>query len=169
MQFAEYEKMVYMDSDIQVYDNIDHLFDLPDGYFYAALDCFCEFTWGHTPQYKVGYCQLSPEKKNWPAEMGSPPAPYFNAGMFVFEPSLSTSRDLLNTLKVTPSSPFAEQDFLNMYFNKIYKPIPNDYNLILSLLWRHPDKVDLEKTKAVHYCAPVSINFYIQRWMGLGT
>ena len=32
--------MVYLDADIQVYDNIDHLFDLDAGSFYAVKDCF---------------------------------------------------------------------------------------------------------------------------------
>lgn len=45
------------------------------------------------------------------------------------------------------------QDFLNMYFRDVYKPIPNDYNLVLAMLWRHPENVDLEKVKVVHYCA----------------
>ncbi|XP_031476743.1 galactinol synthase 1-like [Nymphaea colorata] len=151
--FEEYSKMVYLDADIQVYENIDHLFDAADGYFYAVMDCFCEKTWSHTPQYSIGYCQQCPEKVAWPAEMGPPPAPYFNAGMFVFEPSTLTCDSLLETLKVTPPTPFAEQDFLNMFFEKFYKPIPLVYNLVLAMLWRHPDKVDLEKVKVVHYCA----------------
>ncbi|RVX01558.1 Galactinol synthase 2 [Vitis vinifera] len=41
-EFVEYSKMIYLDGDIQVYDNIDHLFELPDGHFYAVMDCFCE-------------------------------------------------------------------------------------------------------------------------------
>lgn len=40
-QFVEYNKMIYLDGDIQVFDNIDHLFDSADGYFYAVMDCFC--------------------------------------------------------------------------------------------------------------------------------
>ncbi|KAG2326069.1 hypothetical protein Bca4012_034795 [Brassica carinata] len=153
-KFVEYSKMIYLDGDIQVYENIDHLFDLPDGYFYAVMDCFCEKTWSHTPQYKIGYCQQCPEKVQWPkAELGEPPALYFNAGMFVFEPGLDTYEDLLRTLKVTPPTPFAEQDFLNMYFKKIYKPIHLVYNLVLAMLWRHPENVELDKVKVVHYCA----------------
>merc|ERR1739848_794700 len=61
--------------------------------------------------------------------------------------------DPLNTLQVTPPTPFAEQDFLNMYFKDIYKPIPLDYNLVLAMLWRHPQNVELRKVKVVHYCA----------------
>ncbi|CDP15224.1 unnamed protein product [Coffea canephora] len=51
MQFVEYRKMVILGwrYPIQVFENIDHLFDFPDGYFYA--DCFCEKAWSHTTQY----------------------------------------------------------------------------------------------------------------------
>ncbi|KAL5700749.1 inositol 3-alpha-galactosyltransferase [Ranunculus cassubicifolius] len=152
-EFVEYSKMIYLDGDIQVFDNIDHLFDLPDGYLYAVKDCFCEKTWSHTPQYKIGYCQQCPDKVQWPAEMGNPPALYFNAGMFVYEPSLSVYDDLLKACKTTPPTPFAEQDLLNTFFKDIYKPIPNVYNLVLANLWRHPENVQLEKVKVVHYCA----------------
>lgn len=109
LQFIEYDKMIYLDGDIQVLENIDHLFELPDGYFYAVMDCFCEKTWSHSPQYKIGYCQQCPEKVKWPAQMGQPPPLYFNAGMFVFEPGLATYHDLLETVQVTPPTPFAEQ------------------------------------------------------------
>ncbi|KAL8224819.1 hypothetical protein R6Q57_017376 [Mikania cordata] len=152
-EFVDYEKMIYLDGDIQVFDNIDHLFDLPEGYLYAVMDCFCEKTWSHTPQYKIGYCQQSPEKVQWPVEMGPKPSLFFNAGMFVFEPSINTYHHLLNTLRVTPPTPFAEQDLLNMYFKEIYKPLPLIYNLVLAMLWRHPENVDLEQVKVVHYCA----------------
>ncbi|KAK9139126.1 hypothetical protein Scep_008807 [Stephania cephalantha] len=151
-EFVEYEKLVFMDGDTQVYENIDNLFNLPNGHIYAVMDCFCERTWKHTIQNKIGYCQHCPEKKKWPAELGPPPSLYFNTGVFVFEPDLSTYHDLLETLKVTPPGPFAEQDFMNVYFRDVYKPIPNVYNLVLAMLGRHPDKVDLEKTKVIHYC-----------------
>ncbi|KAE8702682.1 Galactinol synthase 2 [Hibiscus syriacus] len=152
-EFVEYSKMIYLDGDIQVFDNIDHLFDMEDGYFYAVMDCFCEKTWSHTPQYKIGYCQQCPDKVHWPSKLGPKPPLYFNAGMFVYEPSLSVYEDLLTTLKVTPPTPFAEQDYLNMFFRDIYRPIPPIYNLVLAMLWRHPDNIEIEKAKVVHYCA----------------
>ncbi|CAK7340480.1 unnamed protein product [Dovyalis caffra] len=152
-EFVEYSKMIYLDGDIQVFNNIDHLFDMPGGYFYAVMDCFCEKTWSNSPQYKIGYCQQCPDKVKWPAEMGAKPPLYFNAGMFVYEPNLSTYHDLLETLKVTPPTLFAEQDFLNMFFRDVYKPIPSDYNLVLAMLWRHPENINLDKVKVVHYCA----------------
>ncbi|KAJ7977839.1 Hexosyltransferase [Quillaja saponaria] len=100
-EFVEYSKMIYLDGDIQVFDNIDHLFDYPDNYFYAVMDCFCEKTWSQSKQYQIGYCQQCPDKVHWPVELGPKPPLYFNAGMFVFEPNLSTYDDLLKTLKVT--------------------------------------------------------------------
>ncbi|KAI5349179.1 hypothetical protein L3X38_002066 [Prunus dulcis] len=122
--------MIYLDGDIQVFDDIDHLFDMPEGYFYAVMDCFCEKTWSKTPQYKIGYCQQCPEKFHWPVDLGSPPPPYFNAGMFVYGLRLLTYYDLLETLKVTSPSSFAEQEFLNMFSIDVYKPIPPAHNLV---------------------------------------
>ncbi|KAI3440514.1 MHD domain-containing protein [Psidium guajava] len=152
-EFVEYGKMIYLDGDIQVFDNIDHLFDLPNGNFYAVMDCFCEKTWSHTPQNRIGYCQQNPDKVRWPEDLGPKPPLYFNAGMFVFEPDLNTYRDLLHTVKVTPPTPFAEQDFLNMYFREVYKPIPPVYNLVMAMLWRHPENFALDEVKVAHYCA----------------
>ncbi|KAL4305515.1 hypothetical protein S245_054920 [Arachis hypogaea] len=152
-EFVEYKKMIYLDGDIQVFANIDHLFDLPDNYFYAVMDCFCEKSWSKTSQYKIGYCQQCPDRVQWKSELGPKPPLYFNAGMFVYEPNLSTYYDLLKTCQQTEPTSFAEQDFLNMYFKEKYKPIPNVYNLVLAMLWRHPENVELEKVKVVHYCA----------------
>lgn len=44
-----------------------------------------------------------------------------------------------------------------MYFKDKYKPIPNVYNLVLAMLWRHPENVELDKVQVVHYCAAVSV------------
>lgn len=151
--FDEFEKIVYLDADIIVYDNIDHLFDLPHGRLYAVMDCFCEQTWSHSLQFKVKYCQQCPDRNPWPKHLGEAPAKYFNAGMFVHEPSKKTFDQLMVALRSSPPTPFAEQDFLNVFFQKIFSPIPLFYNLVMAMLWRHPENVELEKVKVVHYCA----------------
>jgi len=107
--------MIYLDGDIQVFGNIDHLFDLPDNYFYAVMDCFCEKTWSHSPQYQIGYCQQCPDKVQWSSHLGPKPPLYFNAGMFVYEPDLVTYRDLLQTLQITKPTSFAEQVCVCIY------------------------------------------------------
>ncbi|XP_047069065.1 galactinol synthase 1-like isoform X1 [Lolium rigidum] len=140
-EFVDYERLVFLDADIQVYANIDHLFDLEAGQLYAVKDCFCEAAWGEQ-------CQ---EMAAW---FPKPPPQYFNGGMLVLEPSLATAKALLDRLALTTGfTPFAEQDFLNMFFKDVYKPIPWVYNLLVSMLWRHPEKVQLGKAKVVHYCA----------------
>ncbi|XP_047083507.1 galactinol synthase 1-like [Lolium rigidum] len=139
-ELVEYDRMVYLDADVQVYENIDHLFDLEPGHLYAVRDCFCEGTWSEQCRDRVAF---------WP----EPPPLYFNAGVFVHEPSLATAEALLDKLAVTEPTAFAEQDFLNTFFRNVYKPIPPAYNLLLAMLWRHPESVDLGKAKVVHYCA----------------
>lgn len=110
IQFTEYSKIVYLDADIGVYDNIDHLFDLPDGKLYAVNDCFCEPEWDHTPQFHIGYCQQCPERVTWPDHnLGPQPSFYFNGGMLVIEPNNETWKKLISKLEdVTPTA-FAEQ------------------------------------------------------------
>lgn len=44
-----------------------------------------------------------------------------------------------------------------MFFKDVYKPIPNVYNLVLAMLWRHPENVQLDQVKVVHYCAAVRV------------
>ncbi|KAG6421861.1 hypothetical protein SASPL_118420 [Salvia splendens] len=139
--FVEYERMIYMDADVQVFDNIDDLFELPSGYFYGVVDCVCEMSGDACPQ-----------KLRWPQELGPQPPFYLNGGMFVFEPDLTTYHDLIHTLTITPPTPFAEQDFLNMFFREKMKPISPEYNLLVAMLWRHPEAVGVEKAKVVHYC-----------------
>jgi inositol 3-alpha-galactosyltransferase len=63
----------------------------------------------------------------------------------------------LDKLIVTDPTPFAERDFLNMFFHDVYKPIPNMYNLVLAMLWRHPENIELDKVKVVHYWAVLHI------------
>lgn len=105
--------MIYLDGDIQVFENIDHLFDYPDNYFYAVMDCFCEPNWRDSPQYKIGYCQQCPNRVQWDNSLGPKPPLYFNAGMFVYEPNLSTYHELLSALKTSAPTLFAEQVKIN--------------------------------------------------------
>jgi inositol 3-alpha-galactosyltransferase len=145
-EIVEYEKMIYLDADIQVFENIDNLFDMEDGYFYSVVDCICEMS-----------NQPCHEKIQWPSEsLGQSPPYYFNGGMFMFEPSLETYHQLLDTFNSVPSTSFAEQDLLNVFFKGNSKALDPAYNLLLTMLWRHPEMVAVDKVKVVHYCAPGS-------------
>ncbi|KAK7853905.1 galactinol synthase 1 [Quercus suber] len=222
-EFVEYDKMIYLDGDIQVFDNIDHLFDLPDGHFYAVMDCFCENIWINSTQHNIGYCQQCPERVQWPVQQ-----PKLSVPKRAFVTFLAGNGDYLKGVvglakglrkaksayplvvailpdvpeehrrilesqdcivrEIVPLSPpenyahqfamayyvinysklriweFVEydkmiyldgdiQDFLNMYFKDIYKPIPPIYNFVLAMLWRHPENFNFDEIKVAHYCA----------------
>ncbi|CAM0149040.1 unnamed protein product [Urochloa decumbens] len=171
-ELEEYERMVYLDPDILVLaDNIDELFELKKGHLYAVIDCFCDKTWSHTPEYKAGYChhQFFPDEFKVAVALSAgelgppPPALYFNAGMFVYEPGMATAKALLDTLRVTPPTPFAEQGLLNMFFREQFKPIPPVYNLAPAMPLRHPEKVQPEEVKVVRYCPDDKETSYMDR------
>ncbi|XP_050920483.1 galactinol synthase 2 [Lathyrus oleraceus] len=112
--------MIYLDGDIQVFENIDHLlFDLPNNYLYAVID-------------------------------------FHFYSSTTFDTDSKASRNRKEQQKLNKPTSFAEQEFLNMYFNDKYKRIPNVYNLVLAMLWSH-----LEKVKVVHYCAAGSKPYYM--------
>lgn len=46
-QFDDFDRLVYLDADMVVLENIDHLLTDPDPSFKAVMDCFCEPTWSH--------------------------------------------------------------------------------------------------------------------------
>ncbi|GAQ88767.1 galactinol synthase [Klebsormidium nitens] len=155
-QFDDFDKLVYLDADMLLFQNVDELFNSPPGTLSAVMDCFCAATpaiWHQSvPRYRPGYCQQVPDRLPWPRDAPKP-APYFNAGMLVFQPSCAVFDDMLRKLAEWPPTPMAEQDFLNRYFAGAYRPVPNRYNLVLAMLWWHPDKVDVSSVKNVHYCA----------------
>ncbi|GAB2243243.1 hypothetical protein Droror1_Dr00020018 [Drosera rotundifolia] len=94
------------------------LFDLLSGSFYTVMDCFCEKTWSHTPQYKIGYATecLDKVQGGWRAIWGldlhctsmrgcsCTNLANIDAAMFVYEPSIASYHHLISTLKITPFS-----------------------------------------------------------------
>ncbi|CAH2041031.1 unnamed protein product [Thlaspi arvense] len=62
----------------------------------------------------------------------------------VYPPRTRPSSPWLTTSSTTPSSASGRD---------IYKPIASVYNLVLAMLWRHPENIEVEKVKVVHYCA----------------
>ncbi|KAK2965051.1 hypothetical protein RJ639_029483 [Escallonia herrerae] len=106
--------MIYLDGDIEVFHNIDHLFDMPNGYFYAVMDCFCQKTWSHSKQFEIGYCQQCPNRGRWPSELGPKPPllctsmPAYSCMSPVSPPAKTSSKP--SKLPLLPLS-LAEQDF----------------------------------------------------------
>lgn len=103
----EYDKIVFLDADIMILKNLDHLFEKP--HMTAALD--------------GEYWNLWP---NWP---------HFNSGCLVIEPSTDLFNNILNFAKTLPQEKIdsldyviADQEILNLY----YSDWPNQYELHLN-------------------------------------
>ena len=158
MQFVEYEKVMYLDGDIQVFGNIDHLFDTPSGYLYAVKDCFCEISWCNTTQYKIGYCQQSPEKVTWPVEtLGSPPPTYFNAGMLLFEPNLVVYEDLLRVVQITTPTYFAEQVWFYLLCFSLFDLRFHYFMLILLVIFCRIFWICISETPTSQFLPPTTL------------
>ncbi|TXG73072.1 hypothetical protein EZV62_001651 [Acer yangbiense] len=84
--------MIYLDGDIQVLAALI-TFSKIQMLLLCCHGLFCEKNWSNSPQFKIGYCQQCLERVHWPAEMGSPPLLYFNAGLFVYQSNILTYSD----------------------------------------------------------------------------
>lgn len=89
---TEYSKVVFMDSDIIVLQNIDDLFDIPidvgeiASAFYCGHSCDCKNTW--------------------------------NAGVMMIKPSIKSFHDLIDGFDTVVWGGQGDQGYLNAYFKK---------------------------------------------------
>lgn len=102
---TQFDKIVFLDADIMVLKNLDHLFDLP--HMTSALDGEYFGLW-----------------KGWP---------HFNTGVLVIEPNHELFEDILNFCRSYPRDKFpnyvlADQEMLNLY----YKDWPEQKELHLN-------------------------------------
>lgn len=107
----DYDKIIYLDADIIVIKNIDHLFELD--YEFAAGSSF-----------QTEYCSRTgkPLQGGWKSD-------YFNAGFLVLKPSKQVYSDLMimkDTVE-TPKDP-SDQGLLNYYFRNKWHRLKPIYN-----------------------------------------
>lgn len=151
----EYDVIVYMDADILILGNILSILEKtpPAGMLAAvpACECWRSETCNYTApdSYDVGF--------------------YFNAGVLVFRPSTSDFSNMMGWLQhdaQTPSPalqsseqpgsdsmPFAEQDFLNIFFEKKLCRLPPVFNALQHALRnpKHDTQLNLSDCIALHY------------------
>jgi len=122
-----YSKILYLDGDMFVLQNIDHLFDLPTS-FAITVDSDRNYM-----------------KKCTPMGMNQ-------AGLFVMEPCQDVFNDMIMKLDKNETIQFqnsdAEQGFLNYYFQYVRYLLPLEYNFLADRLWNTPLR---SLAKVVHY------------------
>ncbi len=157
-QLTEFERVVFLDADMLVTQNMDELFSmqLADGAIAACHACRCN------PNQIASYpADWTPENCFYTHCRGGDHVrepdvvdDYLNGGFLVLTPDETVFLDMMATLaKVDDLSryPFAEQDFLNEYYGGRWQPLPYIYNALKTIPFQHPAMWDMVAVKNIHY------------------
>lgn len=148
---------VFMDADIIVLRNMDEIFDLNQNINFAAVQtCTCNLKENpiFPKHWKPQNCPYAQEQNsNGPTHDNSHVNIIFNSGVFLFHPNLTVFQQMLEALNTWDLSQFvfADQDFLNKFYDKTWTRLPFMYNGVKAFSHSHPDLWDLSKLKTIHY------------------
>ena len=155
---TEFERIVFLDADMLVTQDMDELFALEltaDG-IAACHACRCNpnritsYPASWTPA-NCFYTHCRGVAHTSEPELVDD---YLNGGFLVLTPDQAVFADLVAKLaEVTDLSryPFAEQDFLNEYYDQRWQPLPYVYNALKTLPFQHPAMWDASAVKNIHY------------------
>ncbi|KAG9296780.1 hypothetical protein G9A89_002177 [Geosiphon pyriformis] len=154
-ELEEYERVVLLDADMLVVQNMDELLEEPleNGWILASSACTCN------PM------QLSHYPKDWIPEScaytnditltkSGGHVDYFNSGLLVLSPSLREYARIENSFRNHPNPSsllFPDQDFLNEIFCKKWKRLSYKYNALKTLRKCHAPIWNDNEVKNVHY------------------
>jgi len=140
----EYDKLVYLNSDVIPMQNIDDMFMAP--HFSAAQDNMIP-----DDDFDAERCQAPGLLMKAPWQTKSA---YFNAGIFVFEPSLEELSEIMETLKHSKLSRYAEQDLLNEFYSGSWNMLPMSYNWGRANFFVNPEICPPAALKILHFSGP---------------
>ena len=151
------KKCVFMDADMVVLKNIDELFELEDDPNFAAVQtCICNprKTASYPEYWKPENCPYTNEPHIHKAHAATDErSRVFNSGLFVFHPNLTVFDQMITALDTWDLTDFqfADQSFLNKFYNSTWHSIPPIYNMLKTFSKTHPDIWDESKVKVVHF------------------
>jgi alpha-N-acetylglucosamine transferase len=153
-RLTEFERIVFMDADMLVTQNMDELFALPldPGAIAACHACRCNPN--HIASYPATWTPSNCAYTYWDAADAHGVDPYFNGGLLVLSPDEAVFSELVGTLGAVSDLsryPFAEQDFLNEYYHQRWTQLPYIYNALKTLPQQHPLMWDGAAVKNIHY------------------
>lgn len=157
-KLTQFKRIIQLDSDILILQNIDELMSLPlYNYRFAATHaCVCNpLKKSHYPSnWTRKNCAFthSVDSYNVPnAEFGLAKC---NSGLLIVEPSLDSFNQILsylNNSEKVQSYLFPDQDLLADVFYQNWLSIPPIYNCLKTYKNCHPQFWDLSKIKIIHY------------------
>jgi inositol 3-alpha-galactosyltransferase len=140
---GEFDRIVYLDADMLVLRNLDHLFELPEeedggGALWAAPDCAA----GRETLAERAACALLRSRPH-----------YFNAGLMVLRPSTARFHSFGAALHSGTArvGGYAEQDLLNSVFEGTWAPLPPSYNLQKGIKGHHPELWAPSSAHVLHF------------------
>jgi alpha-N-acetylglucosamine transferase len=156
-RLTEFERLVVLDADMLVTQDMDELFDLAlaDDEIAACHACRCN------PNRIATYpASWTPAGCAYTAVAASGDAaqevvdPYFNGGTLVLRPDERVFDELMAELAGVEDLTryvFAEQDFLNEHFRGRWVTLPYVYNALKTLPFQHPTLWDDAAVKNIHF------------------
>ncbi|KAI9296522.1 nucleotide-diphospho-sugar transferase [Neoconidiobolus thromboides FSU 785] len=88
---------------------------------------------------------------------------YFNTGLFIISPNLQTYQHLyeivINLNSKNCIYQFPEQDLLNLFFYKSWEALPLSLNFLKTIVISHPELVNLDKVRNLHFIMDKPWNF----------
>ena len=156
-QLTEFERIVFLDADMLVTQNMDELFslDLPAGHIAASHACRCNPNRiaSYPADWVPDNCAYTESQNRSPDQSGAV-GDYLNAGFLVLAPDQGVFADMVTQLARVEDLarfPFAEQDFLNEYYLGRWQPLPYVYNALKTLPHQHPSVWKPSEVKNIHY------------------
>lgn len=156
---TEYQRVVFLDADMLVVQNMDEVFELPlaEGSIAACHACRCNpnqiasypANWRPENCY-YSWCEDPQMNANPPTSVDN----YLNGGFLVLTPDNAVYQQMVARLAAKEdisSWVFAEQDFLNEVFRDRWLPLHYGYNALKTLPRQHPKMWDFSLVKNIHY------------------
>ena len=127
-ELEQYDKVVLIDSDVIIFDQIDELFDFPELSGCAMIDSREKISFYDARNSTSLLSRLKKLDKNDPSLIGN----YgLNSGVIVLKPNRQTLLEMYDALKVLPQRPCCPtQEFLHRFFEhrQSFHVLPDIYN-----------------------------------------
>jgi len=161
-ELEEFERVVLLDSDMLVRENIDDLMEIslpPDG---IAASHVCACNPRKFPHYPVDWIPENCAYSTVPSPTAPPPTPVdfprpygqLNSGTVVLRPSMELAKRLYHFLATDeriPTFTFPDQDLLTAFFHGKWTALPWYYNALKTLRAIHTQLWDDDVVRCLHY------------------
>ena len=155
---TDLERVVFLDADMLVVAGMDELFDLAlaDGEIAACHACRCNPNRiaSYPASWTPANCFYTHCRGLEHTEQLDVVDNHLNGGFLVLRPDAAVLADMLERLagiEDLSRYQFAEQDFLNEYFEGRWRPQPWVYNALKTLPHQHPGLWDDAAVKNIHF------------------